>query len=143
MKRKILLCFLLLGLALSCNEETLVLEGPSDDEVISSDDDATSGDENTNNDQNSGNPGNSNNNSTTCNNSAANEADIVDEILYLVNDHRQSIGKSTLTFNCVATQIAIEHTQYMIEQNQISHDGFSQRFQTLQQEVDSTLSLYP
>ena len=134
-KRILLVCLLFMGLFFSCNEETLVLEGPSDDEVVSTDDDSASGeDASDNNDQNSD---SSNDSTSACNDSSVNESEIVNDILNLLNEHRRSIGKSTLTFNCVATQLAIDHNQYMIEQNQISHDGFSERFQTLQQEVNA------
>ena len=136
MKRIVLVCFLFIGCLISCNEETLVLEGPLDDEVVSADDDTTSNDDTSdgNNDQNTD---SANDATSACNDTSVNETDIVSDILILVNEHRQSIGKSTLTFNCVATQLAIEHNEYMIAQNQISHDGFSERFQKLQEEVNA------
>ncbi len=60
---------------------------------------------------------------------------ITKEILLLVNQHRQSIGKSVLTRNSIADNIAKEHTDYMISKSEISHDNFNGRFQQLQQKV--------
>ncbi|WP_203257485.1 CAP domain-containing protein [Hyunsoonleella ulvae] len=52
---------------------------------------------------------------------------VADEILQLVNEHRLSIGENPLQVNDLATNLAIEHTNYMIAQNDISHDDFDQR----------------
>ena len=60
------------------------------------------------------------------------ELTISEEILLLVNEHRQSIGKSELIRNEIADEIAEGHTNYMVYQNQISHDNFNGRFQELQ-----------
>ncbi len=52
---------------------------------------------------------------------------IADEILQLVNEHRLSIGENPLQINDLATTLANEHTLYMIEQSDISHDDFDKR----------------
>jgi len=52
---------------------------------------------------------------------------IADEILQLVNTHRASVAKSALSKNDLATQLAEEHTLFMIEQNEISHENSDQR----------------
>lgn len=52
---------------------------------------------------------------------------VADEILQIVNDHRLSIGENPLELNVLATDLANEHTEYMIAQNDISHDDFDQR----------------
>ena len=65
------------------------------------------------------------------------ELTISEEILVLVNQHRQSIGKSILTRDTTADYFATEHSNYMIAQNKISHDNFSNRFQDLQDEVNA------
>lgn len=52
---------------------------------------------------------------------------IAKEILQLVNIYRASIGKELLEMNTLATDLANEHTLYMIEQNDISHDDFDKR----------------
>tara|TARA_R110002049_G_scaffold598_3_gene3321 strand:+ start:168 stop:653 length:486 start_codon:yes stop_codon:yes gene_type:complete len=48
-------------------------------------------------------------------------------ILQLVNKHRKGIGKNTLSANDLATQLAEEHTLFMIDQNEMSHENFDQR----------------
>ncbi len=63
----------------------------------------------------------------------SNEITVSDEIFKLVNEHRQSISKSKLTRSTTADELAIEHVNYMISKNRISHDGFNTRFQMLQQ----------
>ena len=65
------------------------------------------------------------------------ELPIEQEILKLVNEHRQSIGKSKLNRNSVADNLAKEHTNYMIENGKISHDYFNNRFNELQQKVNA------
>lgn len=52
---------------------------------------------------------------------------IADEILQILNEHRLSIAKNTLNTNDLATDLAIDHTEYMIDQNDISHDDFDER----------------
>ncbi len=129
MKKLFFLIMIVTLTLVSCSEEELVIEGNSDtDEVVIDDG-------NNNNSDGSVNDGNHNN--YNCDNANSNEVAIVNEILNLVNDHRQSIGKSVLDFSCVATELAIEHTEYMIAQNDISHDGFQARFQELQQRLNA------
>ncbi len=53
---------------------------------------------------------------------------ITQEVHKLINEHRSSIGKNTLIFNDEIAGIALEHTQYMIGKNKISHDNFDARF---------------
>ncbi len=65
------------------------------------------------------------------------ELSIDQEILKLVNEHRESIGKSKLNRNSIADNLAKEHTTYMIDQGKISHDYFSDRFSELQQKVNA------
>ncbi len=55
------------------------------------------------------------------------ETTIEDAILQLVNSHRASIGKSALSVNSLAKELAKDHTLYMIDQGAISHDGFGER----------------
>lgn len=52
---------------------------------------------------------------------------VEEDILQLVNAHRASIGKEALSTNTLATQLAKEHTLFMIGQEQISHDNFDYR----------------
>ena len=62
---------------------------------------------------------------------------ITGEILVLVNKHRQEIGLESLKRSAIADELAIEHTNYMIAQSEISHDYFNIRFQELQQKVNA------
>ncbi len=45
----------------------------------------------------------------------------------LINNHRQSIGLSALTFSMEAYHYAADHNAYMISQGILSHDGFNKR----------------
>lgn len=59
------------------------------------------------------------------------------EILNLVNDHRNSIGLSTLNTLTIISGVADGHTEYMIEVGAVSHDNFSKRSQTLMSQADA------
>lgn len=52
---------------------------------------------------------------------------MAEKILQLVNAHRQNLGYNSLEFNALANTLAYEHTEYMIRQNDISHDDFDAR----------------
>ncbi len=56
---------------------------------------------------------------------------IENDILDLVNTHRNSIGIPTLTKMNIVSGVADGHTEYMIETGQISHDNFDERAQEL------------
>ena len=53
------------------------------------------------------------------------------QILELVNTHRESMGKSILSSNALAADLAKDHTLYMIDQGKLSHDNSDDRFQRL------------
>ena len=55
------------------------------------------------------------------------EASLTNQILLLVNNHRQSIGLENLTRNATADNLAINHSKYMIAKDKISHDNFKAR----------------
>ncbi|GAB1856083.1 hypothetical protein MHTCC0001_09180 [Flavobacteriaceae bacterium MHTCC 0001] len=59
---------------------------------------------------------------------------VEEEIFRLVNAHRASIGKSSLAFNALCNALSKEHTLYMIDQNEISHDNFDNRAQKIYDE---------
>lgn len=63
---------------------------------------------------------------------------ITDEILQLVNTHRASINKNALSTNTLATQLATNHTLFMIGQEEISHDNFNDRANRLFDEEHAT-----
>ncbi|MCZ4318306.1 CAP domain-containing protein [Aequorivita viscosa] len=57
-----------------------------------------------------------------------NDTFMSNEILRLVNDHRTSIGLSTLKIDSqYASAFAVDHTDYMIEKEKINHDNFGYR----------------
>jgi uncharacterized protein YkwD len=57
-----------------------------------------------------------------------NDSQMSSEILSLVNDHRASLGLSILKIdNQYASAFAVDHTEYMIEKEQINHDNFGYR----------------
>lgn len=49
------------------------------------------------------------------------------EILDLINDHRQSLGLSPLNDMSVVKSVAYSHTDYMVDNNVVSHDNFYKR----------------
>ncbi len=62
---------------------------------------------------------------------------ITGEILELVNLHRQEMGLVALKRSTTADELALEHTNYMISKDEISHDNFNARFLALQQKVNA------
>ncbi|RZS91958.1 cysteine-rich secretory family protein [Aquimarina brevivitae] len=72
------------------------------------------------------------------NQQVVNETAITVEILDLINEHRNSIGLTPLQSNTTAVELAISHSQYMINQQAISHDNFDQRAQVLQDQLNAT-----
>ncbi len=77
-------------------------------------------------------------------NAAIKTADLVDymtysqielEILDAVNDHRISLGLSSLSRVDGITLQAMDHNEYMIEKNKISHDNFTKRYAALVNEI--------
>ncbi|MEC3906042.1 CAP domain-containing protein [Tamlana sp. 2201CG12-4] len=62
---------------------------------------------------------------------------ITEDMLQLVNKHRLNIGKPVLSINSLATQLAEEHTLFMISQKEISHDNFNDRADRLYDEENA------
>jgi len=60
---------------------------------------------------------------------------IENDILDLVNAHRTEIGISKLDKLNIISGVADGHTEYMIENGQISHDNFDQRAQELMEKA--------
>ena len=57
-----------------------------------------------------------------------NDSQMSSEILSLVNDHRLSLGLSVLIMDTqYASAFAVNHTEYMIDKEQINHDNFGYR----------------
>jgi uncharacterized protein YkwD len=64
----------------------------------------------------------------------ANETDwqMANEIMILVNEYRTSLGLEELIVDQgYASAYAVDHTQYMIENNKLNHDNFNVRSQAL------------
>ena len=60
------------------------------------------------------------------------DAQMASEILYYVNEYRSTLGLEPILMDrTYASAYAVEHTKYMIQQNRISHDGFSDRAEGL------------
>lgn len=53
------------------------------------------------------------------------------EIMELINNHRISIGKNPLTAMGIIKSVAFTHTDYMVEIDQVNHDNFYQRKNSL------------
>ncbi|MFT4699234.1 MAG: hypothetical protein ACI9SJ_002400 [Flavobacteriaceae bacterium] len=54
--------------------------------------------------------------------------ELADQVLVLINEHRTSIGLETISKDQQhASAYAVDHTKYMIDNNEISHDNFSFR----------------
>jgi len=59
------------------------------------------------------------------------------EILELVNNHRMSIGISPLQTLDVVSSVALEHSIYMVENDQINHENFYKRQEQLAANADA------
>jgi uncharacterized protein YkwD len=58
--------------------------------------------------------------------------EISEELSFLINEYRVSLGLNILKIDYqYASAYAVEHTNYMIENNKISHDNFSYRSEAL------------
>jgi uncharacterized protein YkwD len=64
-----------------------------------------------------------------------NFSDIELEILQQVNQYRITQGLEVLEMNKIIYDAAREHTLYMIDQKEISHDNSNERFQTVSDQV--------
>ena len=68
---------------------------------------------------------------------AENNVVLEQELLGMVNDHRTSLGYSSLEYSAVAYDYANIHNDYMIAKGSISHDNFSARASNIASEVDA------
>lgn len=60
------------------------------------------------------------------------DAQMASEILFYVNEYRGTLGLEPIIMDrTYASAYAVEHTKYMIQQNRISHDGFTDRAEGL------------
>ncbi len=68
---------------------------------------------------------------------AVNAVAVEQELLELVNTHRNAIGASSLQFSALAYEYANLHTDYMISKGTISHDNFSARASKIASETNA------
>ncbi len=59
------------------------------------------------------------------------------ELLDLVNQHRASIGTTKLQSSPSSYKYAKDHNQYMISQNELSHDNFELRASKIAAEINA------
>jgi uncharacterized protein YkwD len=66
------------------------------------------------------------------------EAKVIEiEILELINNHRISLGLNALNNHNTIKAVAFTHTDYMVEVNNVSHDNFFQRKNSLIQNASA------
>jgi uncharacterized protein YkwD len=61
------------------------------------------------------------------------------EIMERINTHRITLGLSALADHNMVKAVASTHTDYMIEVDNVSHDNFFQRKQSLQANADANI----
>lgn len=66
-----------------------------------------------------------------------NAVEVEQELMGVVNDHRISLGYSSLQYSPIAHDYANKHNDYMIAQGDLSHDNFSARASGIASEVDA------
>lgn len=67
-----------------------------------------------------------------------NNSEMSSEILSLVNDHRASLGLTSLKVdNQYSSAFAVDHTEYMINKEQINHDNFGYRSEGIKYHDDA------
>lgn len=66
------------------------------------------------------------------NNADVSPSELDMQVFDLINKHRESIGVTKLIFNEEVFKKAYEHTQYMVKQNNLSHDGFEDRISAIE-----------
>ena len=60
------------------------------------------------------------------------------EILELINEHRINAGLTPLNDHNTIKAVAFTHTDYMVESNNVGHDNFFQRKNSLIENADAT-----
>jgi uncharacterized protein YkwD len=65
------------------------------------------------------------------------EIKTANQLIQLVNVHRESLGKSKLIRNSLADQLAAEHVNYMISKKDVNNDNFEVRWEALEQQANA------
>lgn len=60
---------------------------------------------------------------------------VEEDLFNIVNTHREEMGLNKLEFSAEAYRYAKEHNEYMISENELSHDFFSSRASNLANET--------
>ncbi len=68
---------------------------------------------------------------------ALNAVEVEQELLHIVNEHRESMGAQPLEFSALAYDYANQHTDYMVSKGTISHDNFSARASKIAAETNA------
>ena len=68
---------------------------------------------------------------------AKNAIEVENELLDIVNDHRLSLGYTSLEFSAIAYEYANKHNDHMIATGNLSHDGFTSRASSISSEVNA------
>lgn len=63
---------------------------------------------------------------------------IESEIFSLVNNHRESLGKNVLIESAIVQEHAKEHTIYMINKGELSHDNFPKRANAISKKTEAS-----
>ena len=63
---------------------------------------------------------------------SADEVKTTNQLILMVNNYRQSIGKSLLIRNATADKLAAEHASYMVSNKDVSTDNFETRWEALE-----------
>ncbi len=64
-------------------------------------------------------------------------AQLEGELLDLINTYRNSIGASALQNSASSYKYALEHNDYMISKNSLSHDNFEERASKIAEETNA------
>ncbi|WP_038262233.1 CAP domain-containing protein [Zhouia amylolytica] len=67
------------------------------------------------------------------------DANLQEDVIDLINDHRIEIGLNTLNFLEIVKTVAATHTDYMIEKGEVSHEFFFTREKELKEKADAEL----
>ena len=68
-----------------------------------------------------------NTSSSNTNNKEGENIEIGKQVMVLLNEYRDSLGLSQLTWSDKAYALAVPHTVYMVDKQKISHDNFDDR----------------
>jgi len=71
------------------------------------------------------------------NTSSVDETATTNQLISLVNDYRQNIGKPLLIRNATADNLAAEHANYMVSKKAVTSDNFEVRWEVLEEKENA------